>query len=98
MRSLIVPALFALLVPHLVACGGGGGDTFNHPQCSDGGDNDGNGTTDYPNDPGCFARNQDDEMDECPDGATCPQCSDGIDNDGNGSTDYPSDSGGCDSA
>jgi hypothetical protein len=88
MRSLIVPALFALLVPHLVACGGGGGDTFNHPQCSDGVDNDGNGSTDFPDDPSC---NSEEDTDE--DGLVSAQCMDGRDNDGDGKVDYPVDPG-----
>lgn len=88
MRSLIVPALFALLVPHLVACGGGGGDTFNHPQCSDGVDNDGNGSTDFPDDPSC-----DNAEDNEENGLVSPQCMDGRDNDGDGKVDFPNDPG-----
>lgn len=50
------------------------------PQCSDSIDNDGDGTTDYPNDLGCSSAN---DTTESPN----PQCSDGIDNDGDGRTD-----------
>ncbi len=66
-------------------------------KCDDGIDNDGDGKTDYPADPGCVAPQADDETDDCPAGAGCPQCGNGIDDDGNGVTDYPNDPG-CDSA
>jgi hypothetical protein len=58
------------------------------PQCSDGIDNDGDGKTDYPADPGCTGPNDNNETDP-----PKPQCSDGIDNDGDGQTDYPADPG-----
>ncbi len=87
-----------------IACGssnkkapGAGPDATPKPQCSDGIDNDGDGKIDYPNDPGCFAPEQDDETDDCPDGPMCPECSNGKDDDGNGKTDYPDDPG-CESA
>ena len=54
-----------------VSCGAG------LPQCSDGSDNDGDGLTDYPNDPGCSDPTDNDETDP-------PQCSDTSDNDGDG--------------
>ncbi len=57
-------------------------------QCSDGIDNDGDGLTDFPNDPGCTDANDNDETDP-----PAPACSDGIDNDGDGFTDFPADSG-----
>jgi hypothetical protein len=60
-------------------------------QCGDGVDNDGDGLTDYPADPGCGSVNDNSEAD----GTT--QCSDGIDNDGDTLTDYPADPG-CTSA
>ena len=63
------------------------------PQCNDGRDNDGDGKIDFPYDPGCFAPNQDDETDDCPDGPNCPQCANGKDDDMNGTTDYPDDPG-----
>jgi uncharacterized repeat protein (TIGR03806 family) len=50
--------------------------------CSDGIDNDGDGLTDYPADPGCE-----------PGGIEDPACQDGIDNDGDGATDAPWDLG-----
>jgi len=58
--------------------------------CEDGFDNDGDGKTDHPNDPGCTAPTDDDEMDGCMagPGPTCPECGDGVDNDGDGKTDY----------
>lgn len=57
--------------------------------CSDGDDNDGDGKTDYPNDPGCISTTDSDETDTPP----AAVCSDGIDNDVDGKTDYPSDPG-----
>jgi hypothetical protein len=97
LRSLIL----GVVVVSFAACGGGGktnnkpdaGDTGRLPKCNDGIDNDGDGKTDYPADPGCYAPNQDDETDDCPNGPTCPQCSNGQDDDMNGSTDYPNDPG-----
>ncbi|MCD5382431.1 MAG: hypothetical protein LR017_03950 [Candidatus Pacebacteria bacterium] len=56
-------------------------------QCSDGIDNDGDGTTDYPNDAGCTNADDDDESDDV------PACRDGLDNDGDGAVDYPDDPG-----
>ena len=55
------------------------------PQCQDGIDNDGDGKTDFPQDPGC-SNNQDDD-----EGPFNAQCGDGIDNDGDGAVDYPND-------
>lgn len=61
------------------------------PQCSDGIDNDGDGKTDHPADPGCTSPEDDDEKNPCP---VCkPQCSDGKDNDGDGLIDHPEDPG-----
>ncbi|MBU2260268.1 DUF11 domain-containing protein, partial [Patescibacteria group bacterium] len=59
-------------------------------QCQDEDDNDGDGVTDYPDDPGCNSPQDDDESD----GTT--ECQDGEDNDSDGYTDYPDDPG-CDS-
>jgi hypothetical protein len=56
-------------------------------QCADGSDNDGDGRTDYPNDPGCVGPADNDEVDPK------PACSDGADNDGDGETDFPADLG-----
>jgi hypothetical protein len=53
------------------------------PQCRDGRDNDGDGKTDHPADPGCASPDDDDEGDDPP-GA---QCFDGVDNDADGRTD-----------
>jgi len=61
-------------------------------QCADGIDNDGDGLTDFPADPGCTDANDDDETD-----APVFQCSDGIDNDGDTLIDFPADPG-CDDA
>lgn len=54
--------------------------------CSDGDDNDGDGETDFPDDPGCSSAGDPDETD-------VPQCADGLDNDGNGDADFPDDQG-----
>jgi len=78
-----------LLVTTPFACGGGGEDTGGgNIQCSDGKDNDGDGTKDFPDDPSC-----DGEDDLTEDGRVSPQCNDGRDNDGDGHTDYPRDPG-----
>ena len=68
-------------------------DTCQHPQpeCRDGSDNDIDGATDYPDDPGCQSILDDSES---PDP---PQCSDRRDNDADGRIDYPDDRG-CESA
>src|SRR6185503_2765810 len=56
-------------------------------------DNDGDGLTDYPNDPGCFSMLQNSETDDCPDGPTCPACANDQDDDSDGQTDFPQDTG-----
>jgi hypothetical protein len=53
------------------------------PACSDRGDNDQDGKTDYPADPGCTSSEDPAER--------LPSCSDGRDNDQDGKTDYPAD-------
>jgi hypothetical protein len=58
------------------------------PACSDGTDNDSDGFTDYPADPGCTSPADTDETDLPP-----AACADGIDNDADGFTDYPADPG-----
>jgi hypothetical protein len=58
------------------------------PQCSDLVDNDNDGQTDFPNDPGCSSPT---DNSESPNPA--PQCSDLVDNDSDGRTDYPLDPG-----
>ncbi|MCA1709317.1 MAG: hypothetical protein LC808_40980 [Actinobacteria bacterium] len=65
-------------------------------QCSDSADNDSDGRTDFPADPGCSSATDNDETDPPP---TPParQCSDGRDNDRDGRTDFPRDPG-CSSA
>jgi len=55
--------------------------------CNDKIDNDGDGYTDYPNDPGCSSRQDNSELDPS------VECDDGSDNDGDGDTDY--NDGGC---
>jgi len=61
-------------------------------ECSDGIDNNGDGKTDYPSDPGCSAPNDSMEDTVCP-GLMCPACSDGVDNDSDGQIDFPLDIG-----
>jgi hypothetical protein len=61
------------------------------PACSDGLDNDSDGLTDHPADPGCAAGSDTDETDPPPPPA--PACSDGLDNDSDGLIDYPGDPG-----
>jgi len=69
---------------------GSGCGTPPAPQCSDGIDNDGDGLTDFPDDPGCTDANDNDETNVPPEVA---ECNDGIDNDGDGLTDFPADPG-----
>lgn len=59
-------------------------------QCNDGIDNDGDGLTDFPADPGCSSVNDNNEYNVPP---VTYQCNDGIDNDGDGYTDFPADAG-----
>ena len=85
---------FACAAAH--PCTGAVGSRICMPtQCSDGIDNDGDGKTDYPNDPGCTDVDDNTEGgDGCfplPVTAACPACSDLLDNDGDGKTDYPMD-------
>ncbi len=63
-------------------------------KCADGLDNDKDGLTDYPKDPGCSSLSDEDEY-NTPLRKTI--CSDGKDNDGDGKIDYPADPG-CSSA
>lgn len=67
-------------------CSNCGVTTTPNPQCSDGSDNDLDGLTDFPNDPGCDSALDNDERN---------QCSDGIDNADPEDTiaDYPNDPG-----
>lgn len=64
------------------------------PVCSDGIDDDSDGKTDFPNDPGCATPTDADETDVCattPTDPACPACSNTLDDDGDGQTDFPSD-------
>ncbi len=74
------------------------------PQCSDGFDNDADGKTDHPADPGCDNPNDTNEVDGAPNPSPSPSpttprtaCADGLDNDGDGKVDFPKDPG-CTSA
>ena len=58
-------------------------------QCLNGLDDDEDGRTDYPSDPGCESRDDRDEQD----GDEFPVCADDEDNDGDGLIDYPNDPG-----
>jgi hypothetical protein len=79
------------------ACSGTPGSRTCAPtQCNDGIDNNGDGTTDYPNDPGCASASDTMEDTVCP-GASCPVCSNGSDDDTDMKTDFPADFG-CSSA
>lgn len=71
----------------------GAGYTCELPVCSDGVDNDDDGYTDYPEDPGCVTPETADE--QFPNPVT--ECSDGVDNDGDGDIDVTEDDG-CESA
>ncbi|MFN3198141.1 MAG: hypothetical protein ACE366_06955 [Bradymonadia bacterium] len=55
--------------------------------CSDGLDNDEDGLTDFPNDPGCMSGSDDDEADP----PFPPQCANGLDDDLDGLTDFGED-------
>ena len=58
-------------------------------QCLNGIDDDGDGQTDYPYDPGCeLASDRDETTPEM-----LPVCFDGLDNDFDGRTDFPLDAG-----
>jgi hypothetical protein len=83
----------ALVCPTGTACMGtpGSRHCLGAFACNDGIDNDGDGKTDYPNDPGCTSPTDNDETDTCPSGPTCPVCGNGIDDDGDGFIDYPND-------
>jgi hypothetical protein len=74
----------------VAACGGGSDapDAVPMSICTDGFDNDGDGSTDYPADPGCSDLFDTDETNP-----PVAQCSDERDNDGDGTTDYPDDPG-----
>ncbi len=61
------------------------------PVCSDGIDDDADGKTDYPNDPGCGSPDTATETDDCPTGPNCPECANGVDDDVDTLTDYPGD-------
>ncbi|MFO0681243.1 MAG: hypothetical protein U0234_04290 [Sandaracinus sp.] len=69
----------ALVCPGAASC----------PACNDGEDDDHDGLTDYPSDPGCVDRQDDDEGEPPPPGP----CADGADNDGDRRVDYPADPG-----
>ncbi|HEX8700522.1 MAG TPA: hypothetical protein VF815_16855, partial [Myxococcaceae bacterium] len=55
--------------------------------CNDGVDNDGDGSVDFPQEPGCTERGDNDEQDP----PVPPACSNGLDDDGDGRVDWPAD-------
>ena len=57
------------------------------PPCSDGLDNDGDGLSDWPDDPDCEDADDRDEFRS----SWTAACADGVDNDGDGATDWPDD-------
>lgn len=65
--------------------------TCEKPVCTDGRDDDMDGKTDFPADPGCTAPDDGTEEDDCPAGPNCPKCGNQIDDDGDMLTDYPND-------
>ncbi|NVB85062.1 MAG: hypothetical protein HOV81_42235 [Kofleriaceae bacterium] len=81
----------ALVCDVLSPCAGTAGSRICTPvACIDGNDNDGDGKTDFPNDPGCDSVLDNDEADACP-GPGCPVCSNGADDDTDTKTDFPTD-------
>ena len=58
------------------------------PVCSDTRDDDMDGLTDFPADPGCLAPDDSTEADDCPAGPNCPDCANDIDDDMDGRTDF----------
>jgi hypothetical protein len=66
-----------------------GSRTCEQAQCSDGVDNDGDGITDYGQEPGCSSVSDDDETDP----ATPAACANTTDDDGDGTIDFPGDVG-----
>lgn len=67
--------------------------TLAPPECGDRLDNDKDGFTDFPGDPGCFATADPSELEEPLPLEIHPQCSDRVDNDNDGLVDYPGDRG-----
>jgi len=80
LRSCVLAIGFAALL-------GAPGVGLAAPVCSDGIDNDGDGATDFPNDPGCSNEVDNTETD------SETECDDGIDNDDDGFIDFPGDPG-----
>jgi len=83
---------FTCTAGHLCA-GTPGSRTCTPTQCSDTTDNDGDGKTDYPADPGCTSSDDNGETDDCSPtvGPNCPACSNGVDDDMDMLVDYPMD-------
>src|SRR3989344_5741567 len=69
---------FAIVSQAAPPRGGGGGGSRTRAQCEDGRDNDNDTKKDYPNDPGCSSRSDENEVDPI---SIVYRCDDGIDND-----------------
>ncbi len=67
-------------------------------ECGDSIDNEGDGITDFPLEPGCSNVEDDTETDDCPAGPLCPDCGNGVDDDADGLIDYSGGDPGCDFA
>jgi hypothetical protein len=76
--------------------------TCQEAECNNGIDDEPDGFTDWPNDPGCSSPSDPDEGDESCPGAGCPECANGQDDDGDGFRDFDGDGGqpdpGCNAA
>lgn len=92
MRGVVYLFGAAWLALGLVACNQNGARSpqgGTPAQCADQADNDADGLTDFPADPGCASPGDSDEADPAP----AAVCADGLDNDGDGLADFPADPG-----
>jgi len=87
-RWLFLSMVCSLVVAHFACSGDDGNNNNGGTQCSDGQDNDGDGTKDFPADPSCNSAD-----DETEDGLVSAKCDNDKDDDGDGKTDYPNDPG-----
>ena len=88
-KTVLFVVLAAILVVGVLALATGAfakGPTRSAAQCKDGVDNDGDTKVDYPSDPGCSSRNDNNER-------STVQCDNGVDDDGDSFIDWPNDSG-----
>jgi hypothetical protein len=75
---------FACTLPAACVAGPSGASCVT-PACANGRDDDGDGLSDYPADPGCTSAIDGDEVDP----PATPACRNGVDDDGDGLTDWP---------